>query len=1034
MAALVVRWFTRALAAGLLVAGPLGAQGAMGTVSGTVIDSTSRQPIPDVTVSVPGTQLGAITRQDGSFSITSVPEGARRVRASRIGYAAREQEITVIAGGTTTVNFTLGVVAAKLTEVVVTGYGTQRREAITGSVATVDADEANVGVVPNANGLIQGRVAGVNVTLNNGEPGGGAQIRVRGGTSLSASNEPLYVIDGLPLQNEQTEASGIGIGGGAALARSPLNLINPNDIASITVLKDASATAIYGSRGANGVILIETKKGAAGTSTLEYESYVAASTPSDKLDFLTGNEYRAFVQSLVEAGEVNADRLDNLGTASTDWEDELTRTGMTQNHNLSFSGGTQSTQYRASLNYMNQQGVVLDNGFQRYQGRLNASHQAFAGRLRLGLNLTASRLNNDYLPFENTGGFEGGVFANMAIFNPTQPVTVTDPATGEVRYYEIGPGSQSARNPVALAEQISDEAGTTRTIGNISAAYSVLPSLVATMNVGVDRSDALRRSYFPRSSPVGAEWNGRARQVERNLTNLNLQTLLTFTPQIGEEQELEVVGGYEFTDLETGEFGAEGRGYITDAFSFNNLGGGGTSFPPFSTVEDSRLVSFLGRANYGFKNRYFLTGSIRRDGSSRFGEGNKWAVFPAISASWKLSDEAFMRDRWFSNLSVRAGWGLQGNQAVRPYASLVLLESNNGARYPFGNTVVTGVVATRNANPDLKWEESEQVNFGIDYGFKENRFSGSLDLYTKKTRDLLLEVAVPQPALVSTRFENIGQIRNRGFEASLDAQVFERPEASLTSGLVFSIERNEVVNLGGRDFIATGSVSGQGQTGQNAQRIIPGEPVGTFFGWEFAGFDDAGRQLFNDYEVTRDANGNETGRRVVGTTTDPGGDDQVIIGNANPDWSLGLRSNATWKRFDASWLWRAEVGRDVFNNTALVYASKANVLQDRNLLASALDDRDALREPAKYSSRWIEDGSFLRLQNITVGYSFNLPGSDRVGGNTRVYLSGDNLLLFTPYSGYDPEVFTDAGLASRGIDYLVYPRARTFTSGVRIQF
>jgi TonB-dependent starch-binding outer membrane protein SusC len=293
---------------------------------------------------------------------------------------------------------------------------------------------------------------------------------------------------------------------------------------------------------------------------------------------------------------------------------------------------------------------------------------------------------------------------------------------------------------------------------------------------------------------------------------------------------------------------------------------------------------------------------------------------------------------------------------------------------------------------------------------------------------------VPQPAFVSTRFENIGRVRNRGFEATIDAELVNQQSRSLSGGLILSVERNSVVDLGGRQFIATASVSGQGQSGQNAQRIMPGHPLGTFWGPEFVGVDAQGKQLFNKYTVTRDANGVETGRTLAGTSTSPSGDDFTVIGNANPDFSLGVRNNATWKQFDASWLWRGEFGRDVFNNTALVYSTKGNALQDKNFLKSALDDPTGIREPAIYSSRWIENGRFVRLQNITLGYRFDLPTRLRVGHDTRLYVSGDNLLLFTPYSGYDPEVHTDAGLATRGIDYLVYPRARTFTFGGRIQF
>ncbi|HEV8362804.1 MAG TPA: TonB-dependent receptor, partial [Gemmatimonadaceae bacterium] len=468
-----------------------------------------------------------------------------------------------------------------------------------------------------------------------------------------------------------------------------------------------------------------------------------------------------------------------------------------------------------------------------------------------------------------------------------------------------------------------------------------------------------------------------------------------------------------------------------DAFSYNNLGAGTqTNSPvPFSYFVDSKLVSFFSRANYGFANKYFLTGVVRYDGSSRLAEGNKWSVFPALSASWRLTEEGFMAGKPFglSQLSLRAGWGLQGNQAVRPYGTQLLLRASNAARYPFGSAITTGLLASQVANPDLKWETSEQVNVGIDYGFKDDRITGAIEFYQKTTKDLLLEVSVPQPAVVATRLENIGSLRNRGFEATIDAVLISEGSKTLSAALVGSVERNEVKSLGGdRTFIATGGVSGQGQSGRLAQRIIVGEPIGTFFGPVFLKVDAQGKQVFRCIKARPEC--------VGGETTTPISDDDQIIGKANPDFTLGLTNNGRWGKFDASWFWRAEVGRDVFNNTALVYSTKSNALQGRNFLASALDDATKIGEPAIYSSRWIESGSFLRLQNVTVGYTFDLPGRFSAIRSTRVFLSGDNLLLFTGYTGYDPEVFVGAGLASRGIDYLTYPRARTFTTGVRFQF
>ena len=1021
----VTRCALAAILGSILLAAPLTAQGGTGIVSGRIVDSASRQPLAAASIRIAGTTNGTLSRSDGTFSIGGVRAGPQQVRATRIGFAARTRDVTVPDGGSVTVEFALAAQAAVLSEMVVTGYGAQRRESITGSVSTVDADAANVGVITNANQLLQGRVAGLQMTTNNGEPGGGAQIRIRGGTSISASNDPLYVIDGIPLQNESVVAGAYGgVDVNPALPRSPLNSINPNDIESITVLKDASATAIYGSRGANGVILIQTRRGLSRRASVDYDTYVAASNPASRLKFLTGDQYRVFVQQQVTAGNLPASQLAGLGTANTDWEDALTRTGYASNHNLSFAGGSEATTYRASLNYFDQQGVVRGNGLRRYQGRLNAQHQAMEGRLGLGLTLTASRVNNNYIAMENGGGFSGGVFTNMAIYNPTQPVI--DAKTGT--YYEVGTGPQGVRNPVALVEQITDQAPENRVLGNLNGSFTIMPSLVAQTTVGVDYTDAVRQTYFPIVSPIGAQYGGLARQAERSLQNVNFQQLLTFAPRLGREQELDLVGGYEFSRFDNRGFEVIAQGFVTDAFTFNNLGGGTAAGapPPVSYIQESRLVSFFSRASYGIANKYFLTGVIRRDGSSRLAEGHQWSVFPAVGASWRVSNEDFMRGGRFSNLAVRAGWGRQGNQAVQPYATQLLLKADNGARYPFGSSITTGLVAAQVANPNLKWETAEQTNIGVDWGIMNDRFTGVLDFYQKSTKDLLLRVPVPQPAVVENRIENIGAVRNRGVEGTLEARLIDQRSRTLSSGLVFSVERNSVQNLGeGREFIITGNVFGQGQSGRFGQRLIPGQPLGTFWGPQFLRVDEKGKQVFKCVTGSVGCVSNET--------FSPTGADEAIIGNANPSFSMGFHSNGTVGKFDASWNWRGEFGRDVFNNTALVYSTKGNAKQNRNFLATALNDPIGIGEPSIYSSRWIENGRFVRLQNATIGYTFTLPARVTAGRSTRVYLSGDNLLLFTPYSGYDPEVFVAAGVATRGIDYLTYPRARTFTTGARIQ-
>ncbi len=1037
----LARYVVPVLVGGLLWAVPLRGQDSTGTITGEVTDVGTQQGLAGVIIRVLGTPFGTQTRPNGGFTLTTVPAGVHRLRVTRIGYTPLEQEITVAAGSVTPVNLALRPQAAILEPVVVTGYGTQRREAITGSVATIDPATADVGVMTNVNGMLQGRVAGVNITTNNGEPGSGVQIRIRGATSINASNEPLYVIDGVPIANVESEAAGFGIGGSPPLPRSPLNLLNPSDIGSITILKDASATAIYGSRGANGVILIETKKGAAGGASMTYDSYVATASPARSLDVLSGDEYRQFVQGQVALYNtdtlkgLNPTYLAALGSANTDWAKAVNRSAVTHNHNLAFTGGSDITRYRASLNFMNDQGVALSSGFRRIQGRLGATHFALNNRLRLGLNVTTSQANNDYLAYENEGGFEGGVFQNVAVFNPTQPVTVTD-STG-TRYYEIGAGAQSVRNPVALAEQIQDFGTTNRTLGNISADLDLLPGLTGRVNVGVDKSGSVRQIYLPRSSPVGAQFGGLAQQINRDNQSKTFQGMLTFTRQFSDVHDLDVVGVYEFSEFRIEEFRAEARSFVTDITGFNSLSSGSVQVTPQSFRTDERWISFITRASYGYKQRYFLTGVVRRDGRSAFGADNKWATFPGVSASWRMSDETFFPGGPFSDLRLRAGYGVVGNPGVPPYSSLITLEASGGAKYVFGESPVIGFAPVRNPNPDLRFEKTSQVNVALDYGLLENRVSGSLEYYVKNTSDLLLSVPVAQPALATERLQNIGAVRNKGFELSLDALPVSRPNLTVRAGLVFAMERNKVVHLGENcgqpgnvepcyQFLTSGRVSGQGQSNQVSQRIIPGQPLGTFFGPRFSGVDAAGKQLFVCSAGSAGC--------VNGVTTTPLAADYAVIGNAYPDFTLGLHSTVNFGKFDLNVQMRGAFGQEVFNNTALVYSTKSNALQGKNFLRDALTDPIDIREPAIFSSRWVEGASFMRLQNVTVGYSFRLPGPPGAPRSARIYVSGDNLLLLTGYSGLDPEVHQEVGLASVGIDYLSYPRPRTLTAGVQLAF
>ncbi len=1056
-----IRHSASALAFLCLYAIPLTAQNT-GTVKGQVVDSSTKQTLAGVTVQIQGTARSTLTGPDGNYSLADLPAGSVVVRATRIGFGPRQQIVTVSAGGTAEAPFEMSPQASLLEAIVVTGYGTQRREAITGSVSSVDASAANVGVKTNVDQMIQGRAAGVQVIQNNGEPGAGAQILIRGGSSISAHNDPLYVVDGVPINNVATEPDGNGWTGNPSLARNPLNLLNPADIASITVLKDAAATAIYGSRASNGVILIETKRGQASVGpSFEYDGYVSTSSPSRHLDVMTGSEYATFVRTQVDSGNLPAARLGDLGVLwktgpnpgdtlrtiyNTNWESALTRSSVTHNHNLAFSGGSEDTHYRASVNYANEQGVTLSSGLERIQGRLSATHADLDNRLRIGLNVTSSRVNNTYLTYENQSGFEGGAFENVAAFNPTRPISYSD-SLG-FHYYEVG--GTATRNPVALANQITSIGQSTRTLGNADAELDLVHGLTAKINVGLDHSTGARQEYYPKRNPLGqALGGGLAQQQDLDNATQTLQTLLTYDGQVSGGTSLNVVGGYEYSKFKTNWVLGKGVGFFTDAFSFNSLDAADTRTSA-SNATESRLASFFGRANVGFNDRYFFTGVVRYDGSSRFAVGHKWALFPALSGSWNLKQEGFMQGGPFSELRLRAGWGLQGNPGVDPYTSLITLKPGSDATYPWGDNAQSGVIGNSNGNPDLKWEQTSQIDGAVDFGLWNNRISGSIEYYHKNTKDLLLVVNVAQPALATTQLRNVGRLSGHGLELSIDALAISRPGLTWRAGLVFSADRSKVTDLGcttdstnvkNCPFYDSGDISGPGQSNTSAERVMvcdpskagvcPGYALGTFFGPVFLDVDATGQQIFFCTAATPGCVNGKTTIRGGGPVSSK---DYRVIGNANPDFTLGFRSQVTWNRFDVSFLIHAAVGQDVFNNTGLIFATKNNALNGKGFLRSALTDPTDLHDPGVYSSRWIESGSFVRLQNITVAYDLNLPWLMRSARSARLYVSADNLVLLTGYSGLDPEVFSGTGLAVRGVDYLVYPHPRTITGGLRLNF
>ena len=1005
----------------LAAAAPASAQR---TVTGVVTDAASGDPLPFVNVLVQGTTRGAATDIDGNYSIEV--DGPETVLSYRfIGYIEAVETV----GARSVINVALSEDSNLLDDVVVVGYGVQRRGDVTASVSSVNVDEANVGLVTAPTDFIEGRVAGVQLTPTGGQPGAGVNIRIRGGTSITASNEPLFVIDGVPVDGRNVTPGGSGqVSNGPA--GNPLALINPNDIESISVLKDASATAIYGSRGANGVVLVTTRQGASGQMSITYEGQGAVKT-SPQFDLLTADEYRQFFadNQFAFGNDGDGNRIDGLavlqsqevGGVSTDFQDAVFRDAVSQSHNFSFSNGTPNSQYRASLSYLNDEGTVISTGQERITARLNANNQFFDDRLRVGLDLTSTLLDDDFAPINSTGGFEGGALQNLIDFRPILPLSDASELDG---FYEI-PGQRSVRNPVALLEQIDESARTTRTLGSLSAEFDLFEGLTLQGLVGGDRSIGRRRSYIPSANPFGADFGGSAYQQDLERTSLTLSSYLNYRPQIAENQSLDVLAGYEYSEFDTQQFAVQGQGFVTDVTAADALSSASTPVftgnpagpGSFSGRAVNRLRSLFTRANYNYAERYYLTGVLRYDGSSRFSPDNRYALFPAVSVAWRLSQESFLADNpTVTDLRLRAGYGIVGNQDIPDYLFLNLIGPT--ARAVFGGQEVVGYSQTQLANPDLKWEEKREITVGLDYGLFSDRLYGSLEFYRNTTEDLLLVVPI-SGAAVATQLQNIGSLRNTGVDFSVEGFLIDRPGLSLRLNGVFNTNDNEVVDLGGREEILFGSVQGRGQSGINALRVAVGQPFPTFFGPEFTGeFDANGNPLFFDADNNPTSNFDNAERRT--------------IGSPDPDFSYGFGLNLQVGDFGFRTFLRGEQGREVFNNGALVYGTRSVALQGRNFLDLDYDQREAITAAPRYSSRYIEDASFLRLDNVTIEYNVPTEFFGGVVKGIRTYLSGDNLFVLTPYSGLDPELSTSfdaGGIPARGVDYLNYPRPRTISLG-----
>jgi iron complex outermembrane receptor protein len=968
------------------------------TVTGTVTDDTGFE-LPGVSVLEKGTTNGTITNSMGKYKLKVKSDAV--LQFSFIGMKAQEVSVA----GQSVINVNLMEETIGLEEVIAIGYGVTRKSDLTGASSRLTTEEMNKAVATSPVEMMQGRVSGVNITQNSGEPGAGMSVRIRGSNSIRSGQEPLYVVDGVPLDNANlTPAGGSAAGYGGGANKNPLSFLNPDDIESMDILKDASSTAIYGARGANGVVIITTKKGKQGKASITYDGYVGVSKIREKLNILTASQFRSY-------SKADGSKLLDLG-ASTDWQDEIFRSGITHSHNLSYGGGTESFTYHTSLGYLNQEGIVEGTGMEKLNGSIKVTQKAFDGKLNLVANLTASHIEDLRAPItEQSGsGYEGDLILSALKLNPTFPIFNSDGT-----YYQH---AIDQRNPVAMINLVDDVTQTDRILANMSAEYELIKNLKYKLNVGFDRSVAERRvNQNKQLSYLSNKGEADINHISAN--NRLIENYITYMTTINEDHSLNLLAGHAYQFVKVATSNINVNGFEVDDIKYtDNLGYGNFSTADVSSSAYEReLQSFFGRINYGYKDKYLFTFTGRFDGSSKFGANKKYGFFPSAAFAWRISEEDFMKQNTtISNLKLRLGWGLTGNQEIPDKISLLSVGTNSSANGYFNGTLSPGITFIRTPNPDIQWETTIQTNIGIDFGFFDNRLSGTIDVFNKVTKDVLLEIAAKAPAATSTQWQNVPDLKivNNGVELGLNGLLISKNNLTWDLGVNFAYIKNDVKNLPVK-LIETGNASGQGLSGTRVQIITNGQPVGTFYGMVYEGLDSNG---ISKYKT--DADGNEV---------------KEYLGTALPDYTYSLSSKLTYKNFDLSMFWYGSQGNKVYNNTANALFVKGSLDKGFNVTEDVLRSGESTSNSNAFSSRFIEDASFLRLANLTLGYT--LKTKAKWINSARFYLTGNNLILITDYTGYDPEVNVAAdenGVPSIGIDYTQYPKPRTFTLGVNVKF
>jgi TonB-linked SusC/RagA family outer membrane protein len=998
------------------------------TLSGKITDSGGTA-LPGVSIVVKGTTNGTITDGNGNYSLSNVPENAT-IQFSFVGMKSQE----ISSGNKTIVNVTLEEETVGIEEVVAIGYGTVKKSDLTGSVSSLRKDDMNKGVTPTIAGLLQGKAAGVQITQASAEPGGGTTVQIRGAGSVNAGSGPLYVIDGLPIENGPVISGNGDIMPGVQVPRSPISNINPSDIESIEILKDASATAIYGARGANGVILVTTKKGSSGTMKISYNGYTGIQSAINMIGVLNAEDYKRILNEILDTPGSNVSQTERIGdiqNGGTNWQDQLLKNAVVQNHSLSFTGGNNGTKYFASLNYFNQEGVLKTSGYERYDSRLNLEHRT--NKMLFGVNFSTSYIHDNVVPVGFSTNEEGSSLYAARGFDPT--LSVFD-ENGDYQTTSM----LNLDNPLALLHGKTSETDNYRTLGTLFGEYTILKGWTAKLNVGFDTRNSRRDTYVSRLTKDGRANSGVGTVLTGTRNNYLGEFTTTYNRDLGNKSSMTVMGGITYQKFININFAGTGKGFPVDESKTNNMGlGDAALYSMSSSKNNNKLLSYIGRANYNLFDQFLFTATLRVDGSSRFGTNNKYGYFPSGAFAWKMSDYDFIKNlNVFNSLKFRASIGRTGNQDIGNFLSITTFGS--GDVVLLGGQQYVTFVPTRIANPDLKWETTEQINVGFDMGFVKNRISASIDYFEKNTFDMLFDLPIPSSTGFTSIMSNIGNIKNSGLEFTIDSRNLTG-KLKWNTSMNFSTLKNRVTDIGNiSEIIHTGA----GQSTSQIAIIRVGETINSFYGYKTDGIWQTTEEITASGTKDPVKPGNvkfvdQNGDHVVNTN------DRVILGKSIPSLTMGLTNTFEFKNLQLNVFIDAASGVSMLNNSKV--ETYYPVSHRRNRMAEPYLNRWTPENPSTeypsfvnpagqgnkaVSDLTVEDASYIRLQSAQLSYLVPLRNK-KIVDHVNVYVSGQNLYTLTNYTGQDPTTNSN-GNSSLKIDFNSYPVSRTFTLGVELGF